>query len=97
MSPRMMKMIMDLKSLRMGTTALSYTGRIDLPPSYGSFAVTGLDAFTTNFTLGPEYSALVHLFRGELACDILYMDSDMDLATARPIAQEMQSMLEAAC
>jgi hypothetical protein len=97
MSPRMMKMIMNRKSFRMGATALSYTGRIDLPSSYGPFAVTGLDAFTNNFALGPEYSALVHLFRGALSCDILYMDSDMDLVTAQQIAQDMQSILEAAC
>ena len=95
MSPRMMQVIMDRKVFRMGTTALSYPGPIDLPPSYGPFAVTGLDAFTNNFTLGPEYSALVHLFRGELSCDILYMDSDMDLATAKQIAFDMQSILEA--
>jgi hypothetical protein len=95
MSPRMMQMIMDRKAFRMGTTALSYPGPIDLPSSYGPFAVTGLDAFTNNFPLGPEYSALAHLFRGELSCDILYMDSDMDLVKAQQIALDMQSILEA--
>jgi hypothetical protein len=97
MSPRMMKMVLDLKAFRMGTTALSYAGPLDLPRSYGPFAVTGLHAFVMNFTVGPEYSALVHLFRGQLSCDILYMDSDMDSATAQQIAQDMQSILEDAC
>jgi hypothetical protein len=98
MSPKMMKMIVDLKAFRMAATALSYTGPLNLPASHGPFAVTGLHAFTTNFNLGPEYSALVHLFRGALWCDILYLDSDMDSVGAQQIAQDMQAILEeAAC
>jgi hypothetical protein len=98
MSPGMMKLILDRKPFRMGTTALSYTGALDLPASHGPFAVTGLHAFPMNFTLGPEYSALVHLFRGELWCDILYLDSDMNSAGAQQIAHDMQAILEeAAC
>jgi hypothetical protein len=98
MSPKMMKMIADMKAVRMAATALSYTGPLNLPTDYGSFALTGLHAFTTNFTLGPEYSALVHLFRSRLWCDILYLDSDMDSARAQLISEDMQTLLErAAC
>jgi hypothetical protein len=39
----------------------------------------------------------VRLFRGELWWDIMYMDSDMNDATAREIAKDMQTILEAAC
>jgi hypothetical protein len=98
MSPKMMRMIVGLKAFRMAATALSYTGPLNLPASHGPFTVTGLHAFTTNFSLGPEYSALVHLFRGALCCDILYLDSDMDLEGAQHIAEDMQAILErAAC
>ena len=97
MSPGMMKMIFKLKAFRMGATALSYSGPVELPASSGSFRVTGLHAFAANMTLGPEYTALVRLFRGELWWDIMYMDSDMDQATARQIASDMQTILEAAC
>jgi hypothetical protein len=98
MSPAMMKAIVGMKAFRMSATALSYTGPLDLPQNWGSFAVTGLHAFTANFTLGPEYSALVRLFRGELWWDMLYLDSDMDAATARQIAEDVQTILEkAAC
>jgi hypothetical protein len=96
LSPGMMKMILGLKAFRMGATALSYSGPTDLPVSYGSFELTGLHAFAANFTLGPEYSALVRLFRGELWWDILYLDSDMDAAGAQEIAREMQAILEEA-
>ena len=97
MSPGMMKMIFTLKAFRMGATALSYSGPIELPESSGSFRVTGVHAFAANMTLGPEYTALVRLFRGELWWDIMYMDSDMNDATAREIARDMQTILEAAC
>ena len=97
MSPGMMKMIFKLKAFRMGATALSYSGPITLPKTSGSFHVTGLHAFAANMTLGPEYTALVRLFRDELWWDIMYMDSDMDETTAREIATDMQAILEAAC
>ena len=96
MSPGMMKMILGTKAFRMGATALSYSGPTALPVNYGSFEVTGLHAFAANMTLGPEYSALVRLFRGELWWDILYLDSDMDAAGAQAIAAEMQAILEKA-
>lgn len=80
----------------MGATTLSYFGPVHLPTSYGSFEVTGLHAFVANFTVGPEYSALVRLFRGELWWDIMYLDSDMDAAGAQEIAREMQAILEGA-
>jgi hypothetical protein len=98
LSPGMMKMILTAKAFRMGATALSYSGPANLPVSYGTFEVTGLHAFAANMTLGPEYSALVRLFRHELWWDILYLDSDMDAGGAQAIAQELQSILEgAAC
>ena len=96
MSPGMMKMIFKTKAFRMGATALSYTGPLHLPAETGTFEVTGLHAFASNMTLGPEYSALVRLYRGELWWDILYLDSDMDAAGAQQIADEMRTILESA-
>jgi hypothetical protein len=96
MSPGMFKMLFGLRAFRMGATTLSYFGPVHLPTSYGSFEVTGLHAFVANFTVGPEYSALVRLFRGELWWDIMYLDSDMDAAGAQEIAREMQAILEGA-
>lgn len=96
MSPVMTKTLFRMKAFRMGATALSYIGPLDLPTAWGSFEVTGLHAFTANMTLGPEYSALVRLFRGELCWDILYLDSDMDAAGARQIADDVRTILEEA-
>jgi len=96
MSPGMITMLIRLKAFRMGATTLSYSGPIDLPTVGASFEVTGLHAFAANMTTGPEYSALVRLFRGELWWDIMYMDCDMDAAAARQIADEMRTILEEA-
>lgn len=98
LSPGMMQALFKLKAFRMGATALSYSGPLAVPTSFGSFEVTAVHAFPANMPVGPEYSALVRLFRGELCWDIAYLDSDMDEATAREIAADMQALLaEAAC
>jgi len=96
MAPGMMKMILGLKQFRMSATALSYNGPIDIPTTYGSLELTELHAFPTNFTLGPEYSGIARLFRGELWWDLLYVDSDMDEAGAKAIAGEMRAIVEEA-
>jgi hypothetical protein len=95
MAPDMFKMLFRLKAFRMGATTLSYFGPVQFP-SYGSFEVTGLHAFVANFTVGPEFSALVRLFRGELWWDIMYLDSDMDAAGAEALVDDMRGILEGA-
>jgi hypothetical protein len=96
MAPGMMKMIFGMKAFRMSATALSYAGPLELGTTGGPFTVAGVHAFAANMTLGPEYSALVRLFRGELCWDILYLDSDMDAAGAQLIADDIRTMLEKA-
>lgn len=96
MAPGMFKLLFGLKAFRMGASTLSYFGPVQFPASHGSFELTGLHAFVANFTVGPEYSALVRLFRGELWWDIMYLDCDMDEAGAKAIAREMQLILEEA-
>ena len=96
LSPGMMKMILRLKALRMCTTALSYSGPVTLGEDLGGIKVLGLHAFTSNMTLGPEYSALVRLYRAELWWDIFYLDSDMEPEMAQRIAGEIRQILDEA-
>lgn len=93
LSPGMMKMIVRMKKMRMGTTALSYAGPISVDQDYGSIRIRGLHAFTTNMTIGPEFSALSRLFLGEIWLDLLYIDTDMDSEMAARIAEEMRGIL----
>jgi hypothetical protein len=97
MSPGMMKMLFRLKAFRMAATAISYSGPLDMPTSWGPFELTGVHSFAANMTVGPEYSAHVRLFRGELWWDMMYLDSDMDAAGARRIAREIQVLEAATC
>jgi hypothetical protein len=90
------KVILGQRMFRWCATAFSYSGPPDLPVDYGSFELKGVHAFPSNWTTGPEYSALARLFRGELFMDILYLDCDMDEAKAQEIAREMRSILEEA-
>ena len=96
MAPGMMKMIFRMKAFRMGATAVSYAGALEMGVSGGPFEVTGVHAFAANMTLGPEYSGLARLFRGELYWDLLYLDSDMDAAGAGAIAGQIRTILESA-
>lgn len=97
-SPAVMRMLLRLRAARMSATALSYTGPVTLTARYRGFTVTELHAFATNLTLGPEFSAIVRLFHGELWWDMLYLDSDMDAAGARAMASDIGHVLaQAAC
>jgi hypothetical protein len=96
LSPGMMKMIIGMKAMRMGTTAISYAGPITVGEEKGPIRISGLHAFTTNMTIGPEYSALARLFKGEIWLDNMYMDSDMDKKKAGEIADEIRLILEGA-
>jgi hypothetical protein len=96
MSPGMMKMIIGMKKMRMGTTALSYAGPIPSWEGRGGLRLTGLHAFTSNITMGPEFSALVRLFQGELWWDMFYFDEEIAPERSRQIVGEVESALESA-
>lgn len=98
LSPGLIKVILSQRAFRWCATAFSYSGALNLPVDYESFELTEVHAFPSNWTTGPEYSALARLFRGELWWDILYLDCDMDAARAREIAKEIETILrEATC
>ncbi len=92
----MMKALFKFKSFRMGTSALSYTGALDLERQYGDIKIQKVHAFVSNFPLGPEFTAQARLFNGEFYWDILYLDSDMNRQKAEAIAGEIDAILDAA-
>jgi hypothetical protein len=93
LSAAMMRPILRQRRQRMGTTALSYTGPSRLPHRFGSIEVSSPDVFISNLTLGPEYTAQARLADGELRWNIVYLDCDMDRATADRISDEMLDIL----
>jgi len=92
----MMRAILRLKAFRMGTTAVSYTGPLDIDRIYGDIRIKNIHAFVSNFVLGPEYTAQTRLFDKQFYWDILYLDSDMSEEEAGIIADEIRVILDTA-
>jgi hypothetical protein len=93
MSPMLMRMFLRQRKSRMGVTAVSYSGVLDMPEDFGSIKIREVHAFITNFVVGPEYTAQVRIFNGEMYWDIVYLDCDMDQDFALEIAGEIQTIL----
>lgn len=94
MSEPLMKMLTTLRSMRMGATALNYSGAIPLQPTYGGTHVVGLHAFISAYDIGPEFASQARLFNDQLWWDFTYLDSDMDKVLAEKIIGEIRSILE---
>jgi hypothetical protein len=96
MTKTMMQMMLGQRSARMGAAALSYAGPLKIERSYGDTRILGLNGFISNFDIGPEYTAMVFLFDGELHWNILYLDQDMSEQEARTIGDEILNLLREA-
>lgn len=96
MSESLIKMFYGLKSMRMGASALNYSGAVSLESQYGEIKVKGLHAFLSASDLGPELSAQVRIFNNELWIDFMFLESDMDRETAEKIVGEVKAILEGA-
>ena len=94
MSAYLVKAAIRLQSFRVGTTAVSYPGPLNLKPAYGDIAITDIHAFISNNRLGPEFTAFAKILFGELSWDFLYLDADMDQAMAETIADEVTHILQ---
>jgi hypothetical protein len=96
LSPLLVGIITRLKSMRLAAAALSYSGLAELPAAYGSMRVLGLHGFVSNNALGAEFTAATRLFRDELWCDCVYLDSDFDRPAAAQVAGDVLQQLEQA-
>lgn len=90
-SKPMMRMLFKKETMRMGATALSYTGHT--PNFQSRFPVSVMHGFVSNMKLGPELTASARIHRGQLVWDYIYLDSDMNLAQAKQLANEINQCL----
>ncbi len=93
-SGAIMKMLLRFKAFRMGATALSHSPQVSLKENYGTINLNEVRAFTSNFVLGPEYTAQTRFFKNRFFWDILYLDSDMDEILAKTIADDISRILK---
>lgn len=94
MSAKMMRMYIGSQKMRMGTTALSYTGIAPTQSSYGDIQVESLHGFVSNFPIGPEFTATAGLYKKRLYWDFVYLDLDMDEDKAYSIADEIKAIIK---
>jgi NRPS condensation-like uncharacterized protein len=96
MSESLMKMFTTMKSMRMGASALNYSGAVQLSANYGNIKVTELHAFLSSYDLGPEVSCQARLFNDQLWLDFMFLETDMDSVMAEKIVGEVKAILEEA-
>jgi hypothetical protein len=96
MSESLIRMFVGMKSMRMGTTALNYSGAIPLQAQYGKTKVKALHGFLSSFDLGPEVSAQARLFEDKLWMDFMFLETDLDRETAGKVVGEVRAILERA-
>ncbi|MCB0846993.1 MAG: hypothetical protein KDE26_27270, partial [Bacteroidetes bacterium] len=94
LSKYLFRMAISMKKMRLGNTALSFIGKLDLKPMYGSVELNDVNAFITNNQFGPELSAFGKIFRGQLGLDFTYLSSELEDAKAREIVMNIQETLE---
>jgi hypothetical protein len=88
-----MRFLLGQRKMRMGATALAYTGPLKLPQHIGAIRIRGVRAMVSNLVLGPEYTAHARLFGGRLCWDHVYLDCDMDERTATGITDQILDLL----
>lgn len=92
-----LKTLIALKRMRMGSTAISYTGSVPpLAPPCLPFDMTEFHAFVSNISLGPFFTANSRIFSQRLILDCLYLEGDIEPGTAQSIVNEMRNILETA-
>lgn len=92
MADRVVQMILGINRVRLGTTAMSYTGPVDFPET-GEFRITGVNASIANNRYGPVLSAQARLFRDRLGMDLLYIDTDLTPTQMDDLNSELRRLL----
>jgi hypothetical protein len=87
-------MVLKLRNMRLGVTALSFIGKLDLEPKYGSIQLHNVNAFISNNPLGPEFSAFGKILFGSIGLDFNYLTAEMDALQAEGILQKTKESLE---
>ncbi len=93
LSDRLIEMVLRWKKIRLGMSAMSYSGPVDLPLHSGAFELLGLNGFISNNRFGPVFAGQARIFRERLCLDLLYLDSDMDEKKAMEIRSALREEL----
>jgi hypothetical protein len=78
---------------RVSNVALSYVTGKSVGTSYGDMAVREMSGFVSNNHLGSEVAAVAGIFDGKLWCNLLLLDSDIDVTTADTLAEGVRTTI----
>lgn len=90
----MMKILVKKQNARLGLTALSFMGKLDLKSSYGNTVLREVSAFIPTNKLGPGFSAFGKTLFGALGLHITYLTAEITNEMAHAMAQEVKYELE---
>ncbi|MEZ4886754.1 MAG: condensation domain-containing protein [Chitinophagales bacterium] len=93
-SKYLIRMTLALKKMRLGVSALSFIGKLDLQPQYGAIQLQNVQAFITNNQFGPDFSAFGKILFGGIGMDFTYLTAEMDETQAQQIVTEIKEKLE---
>lgn len=78
---------------RMASTALSFLGKLELQPQYGSTRLVDVHAFITNNVAGPELSGFGKTLFGRIELDMTYLASEISEESAHELMSEIEVSL----
>lgn len=94
MSKQLVKMALSLGKIRLGVSALSFIGKLDLEPTYGAIQLMDVEAYITNNRFGPEFSAFGKILFGRISLDFTYLTAEWSPQQAQQIADRTKDLLE---
>ena len=87
-------MALQLQNDRIGVTALSFIGTLDLQPQYGIIGLKNVEAYITNNRLGPQFSAFGKVLFGRIGLDFTYLKEETTEEEAKHICAEVLRILD---
>lgn len=94
LSKYLVKMALSLGKIRLGVSALSFIGKLDLNPQYGAIQLKNVEAYISNNRYGPEFSAFGKILFGRIGLDFTYLPEEISTEQAQQMVNEIQQNLE---
>lgn len=90
----LIRMALAAKSMRLGTSALSFIGKLDLDRNYGPIELEDVLAYITNNRFGPEFSGFGKVLFGRIELDLTYLPEEISASEAEAIVADIRTSLE---
>ena len=94
MSESLLKMLVRFDSMRLGASAMNYSGFGSVQTSYGNMKVFAIHGFVSAHAFGPEMASQAQLFNDQLFWDFSYVEEDMYEEKAKAIVEEVKGIMQ---